>query len=541
MERIVHDLTQGSDEWHRFRLEHHGASEAAAMLGLSKNTTRSELLRVKHSGIPKEFSDFVQTHILDYGHEVEALARPRVEELIGEELYPATYSYGKLSASSDGLNMAVTIGMEHKQWNAELAAAVERGELPEEHQPQCQQTMHVTGAEKIIFTVSDGTPDNFVHMEVFPDEAWVKRIVAGWKQFDEDLLNYKPPEFIPAAVATPSMALPALSIQVEGQISLIDNLAVFGDGLKTFIARIPEKPSTDQEFADCKAACKTLQEAQDKLDAAEAHALGQIASFDEMKRTKALYFNLARDTRLALEKLVTAREKSIKEEIVQKGKTAFADHIAALNKRLGKSYMPVIPSDFAGVIKSKRTITSLQDAVDTELARAKIAANEIADRIQINLTTLREEASDFKFLFADTETIVLKPNDDLATLVKLRISEHKAAEEKKAEEQREKIRQEELAKIEAANKAELERQAQAAAAATVTAPAVAAPAPAEALATTGTKPKIVATAKGPRPTAEQIISVVATHYNVPESKALEWLLDTDFHGAIPRRAQGVAA
>ena len=77
----IHELTQGSDEWAALRLTHHGASEAAAMLGLSKKTTRSELLRIKHTGMPKEFSDWVQKNILDYGHEVEAMARPIIEGL----------------------------------------------------------------------------------------------------------------------------------------------------------------------------------------------------------------------------------------------------------------------------------------------------------------------------------------------------------------------------------------------------------------------------------------------------------------------------
>lgn len=72
----VHDLIQGSDEWHRFRLDHFGASEAAAMLGLSPHVKRGELLRMKHTGQPKEFSDWFQKNILDNGHAVEALARP---------------------------------------------------------------------------------------------------------------------------------------------------------------------------------------------------------------------------------------------------------------------------------------------------------------------------------------------------------------------------------------------------------------------------------------------------------------------------------
>ena len=41
------------------------------------------------------------------------------------------------------------------------AVNVGRLALPEEHMPQCQQVLMVTGAEKLLFVVSDGTPDKF--------------------------------------------------------------------------------------------------------------------------------------------------------------------------------------------------------------------------------------------------------------------------------------------------------------------------------------------------------------------------------------------
>jgi hypothetical protein len=95
-------------------------------------------------------------------------------------------------------------------------------------------------------------------------------------------------------------------------------------------------------------------------------------------------------------------------------------------------------------------VASLRDAVDTELARFKIEANAVADRIQINLGTLRELAANHTFLFADTASIVLKASDDLTALVKLRIAEHEQAEVDKAAALRAKIAEEERVKAEAA-------------------------------------------------------------------------------------------
>jgi hypothetical protein len=175
----------------------------------------------------------------------------------------------------------------------------------------------------------------------------------------------------------------------------------------------------------------------------------QVSVVDDMVRTVATYKELARKTRLMLEKVVKARKETIRVEIHQAVKDKAAAHIADLNKRLGKPYMPAVAADFAGAMKGKKTITSLRDAVDTELARFKIEANAVADRIQINLGLLRELASDHAFLFADTSTIVLKAADDLTALIKMRIADHDRTELAKAEALRARIADEERAKAQA--------------------------------------------------------------------------------------------
>jgi predicted phage-related endonuclease len=449
----IHDLIQGSPEWAAFRLEHRGASEAAAMLGISTLITRTELLHMKATATAQEFSEWVQKNILDYGHQVEAMARPLVEELIGEDLYPVTCSDGLLSASCDGLTMGEDVAFEHKQWNQALADAIAAGQLPDEYMPQPQQIMMVTGCAKVIFVCSDGTRDNFVYLVVLPDPVWQERIRAGWAQFEADLATYQHVEVLPAPVAAAVQDLPALSIRVDGQLTLNHNLVVFGERLQSFIADIDTNPSDDQAFADAEQAIKVMERAETALGAAEASALGQVSAVDEMVRTVASYKELARKTRLMLEKVVKARKETIRVEIHQAAKDKAAAHIAALNARLGKPYMPAVPVDFAGAMKGKKTVTSLRDAVDTELARFKIEANAVADRIQINLGILRELAGAHAFLFADAASLVLKASDDLTALVKMRIAEHEQAEAAKAEALRAQIAEEERVKAEAAERA----------------------------------------------------------------------------------------
>ena len=278
-EPIVHSLVQGTPEWEAFRLHYHGASEAAAMLGLSTNMKRNELLHVKKTGTPKEFSQFVQERILDRGHELEALARPLVEEDLGEDLYPVTYSMGKESASCDGLTMLGDIAFEHKQWNEELAELVRQSIVPDSHMPQCQQILMVTGAERVRFTVSDGTRERFVWVDVTPDPKWFDRIRAGWDQFDKDLAEYEPKETDVKPIGRTPETLPALRLQVSGQVTA-SNLNEFKEHALAVFAGINRELTTDQHFADAEKTVKWCGEVESRLAAAKEHALSQTASID---------------------------------------------------------------------------------------------------------------------------------------------------------------------------------------------------------------------------------------------------------------------
>ncbi|UQV43399.1 YqaJ viral recombinase family protein [Janthinobacterium lividum] len=447
--REIHNLLQGSDDWHAFRFNHHGASEAAAMLGLSKKVTRSELVRMKATGLAKEFSDWVQENILDYGHEVEALARPFAEKIIGDDLYPATLSLGRESASCDGLNMAETIGFEHKQWNAELATSVRADVLPEEHQPQVQQQLLVTGAEKWLFMTSDGTEDNMVWMWVYPDTAWFSRIVAGWEQFDIDVANYTQVDIAEKPAAEPIAALPALVVQTEGKV-VSSNLVAYKAAAEKFIAKINTKLETDEDFANAENTVKYCGEAEDKLELAKAAALAQTATIDEVMRTVDHIKAQFRAKRLELEKLVKTRKEQIKETILNEGRHAFTAHIAALETEITPLRLQQQQPDFAGAMKGKRTLGSLRDAVSTTLANAKIAANTQAADYRAKQAWCREHAATYGFLFMDMANIIGKPMEDFQLVITSRIADHKRAEEAKAEAERARIREEERVKAEKA-------------------------------------------------------------------------------------------
>lgn len=446
----VLNIQQGSPEWLAARAKHFTASEAPAMLGLSKYVSRNELLRQKATGIAKAIDDGTQ-RLFDSGHEAEAAARPIADAIVCDTLYPVTGTAEidglPLLASFDGLTLTEDTAWENKLWNAEFAAhVIETQDAPDTHWPQLEQQLLVSGAKRVLFTISDGTEDRFVNIWYESKPERRARLIAGWKQFAEDLENYQHVEVIPAAVATPQAQLPAVSVQVLGSIEVRDNLTAFGDALRAYVERINRKPETDQDFADLEASCKTLKEAETALDAAENSALGQAASIDQMRRIVAESRELARTTRLTIEKLVDAEKKNRREKIVTEAKESLRKFVAELNARV--KFMPEIQADFGGAIKGKKTLASIKNSVDTELARAKTEASMIADMIDANIKVYGELAAGYESLFADLGKLVNQPPEFCRATIENRVNQQKTHDEARRAAEAERIRAEEREKIE---------------------------------------------------------------------------------------------
>jgi putative phage-type endonuclease len=442
------NLVQGTLDWHEHRRKHFNASEAAAMLGFNPTTSRNDLLRMKATGNEKEFTAWVQKNVLDYGHEVEAMARPIVEKMIQEELYPVTGTEGSLSASFDGLTMMETIAFEHKQWNEALADLVRQNEVPDSHMPQLQQQLIVSGAEKVIFVVSDGTPEKMVWTTVYPNEEWFDELIQGWTQFRVDLNDYEHKEYKEKPVADPIQELPALFVELEGEVKST-NLSLVKDAATSFIENIKTDLETDEDFANAEEAAKFCDKAEKQLEATKGAALAQTQSIDEVMKTIDFVKDQLRSKRLMLNKLVKERKDQIKAQIVSESKGKFSEHIAMLNAKIAPCSIPATTPDFVGAMKNKRTIASLYNAVDTELANAKIEANKVFNLISDNLDHYMIEADGHEFLFNDLSQIINSPLEAFDAVIKTRIYDHSHQVAKKAEAERERIRVEEEAKARA--------------------------------------------------------------------------------------------
>lgn len=442
--RVLNNVVQGSERWHEERSFRRCASEAPAMLGLSKYVTRSELLRLKAGGEPAEASAHKQA-LFDRGHEAEAAARVIAEELLGDELYPCTVvsDDGLYLASLDGLTDDGQTLFEHKLYSADLAGMVVGDSLSPEYLAQIDHQMMVTGATRCMFMVSDGTKDFCCWMWVERNEERIAALRAGWDQFALDLANYAHREAEPVAVGVSPENLPALRIEVTGMVTQ-SNLREFKTHALAVFEGINTDLQTDSDFANAEKTVKWCADIESRLDAAKQHALSQTASIDELFRAIDQIKEIARAKRLELDKLVRSRKDSIRAEIMAEGAKALTEHHIKLAARIGASFFPVVKADFAGAMKGKRTIDSLRDAVATTLAHAKIAANELADRMHANLQTLR--GSDHASLFPDAEALAVKPAEDVVLIMIGRIAKAKAEADRRAEEARERIRREEEAK-----------------------------------------------------------------------------------------------
>jgi putative phage-type endonuclease len=425
---VVEQLVQGTPAWHAHRARHFNASDAPAMMGCSPYETRAALLRRLHTGIANEHDAGTQ-RLFANGHRFEALARPVAERIIDEPLDAITVTNGRLSASLDGATLDGQILFEHKTLTAELRTLLAPGgntpgsALPLHYRVQMEQQLHCAGGDRCLFMASKWSDDDEMveerHCWYTGDITLRTQIIHGWQQFEADLFGYVPAEVMERATAAPQDHLPAVSVQLSGALAVVSNLAPFGVALREFIAKIPARPSTDQEFADTEAACKRLKEAEERLQAAEDSALASMADVNEMRRLVGEFRELARGTRLASEKLVKARKEQIREEEVQRGSKALAEHVIALCERIGGPYIPPIPFGFAGAIKGLKSLDSVRNAIDTELARCKIEASALADKIDANLKAIA--AANAPHLFADKAVLVLKAPDDLAAIITTRV------------------------------------------------------------------------------------------------------------------------
>lgn len=467
-------LQQGSPAWHQHRAQHFNASDAPAMMACSPYMTRAELVKKLATGVTAEV-DAATQRIFDAGHQFEALARPLAEAIAEDDFSPCVGTSGKYSASFDGLTFMADTAFEHKSLNAALREAMFGGctgaDLPLVYQVQMEQQAMVSGCQRILFMASKWEADRSTGEMVLVEErhCWYTpnlelraRIVAGWEQLETDVAAYDPSAQRAAApVAAPVDSLPAVAVTLQGSLAVVSNLEAVGKAVRSFIDKMVPKPATDQEFADADAECKALKKGEEAMKTAVASALAQVSDVELFTRTANDLAELMRTTRLAREKLVGAEKDARRTALVTGAQAALDQHIQALNQRLRANWVPRTAGGFGEVIKGKKSLANMEDAVAVALTDAKHEANLLAQRLEANRAHLVQEDGDWMALFADFGVVGAKAAEDFEALAALRIGNHKHAEAARLEAEREKIRAQEQAKAEAAVRAQQEAQRQA--------------------------------------------------------------------------------
>lgn len=548
----VHNLQQGTDLWHAHRNHHFNASDAAAMLGASQYTSRSDLIKQIATGISPEVDRSTQKRF-DDGHRCEALARPLAEKIIGQELYPVCGSedFGlskPLGASYDGLTIGEDTSFEHKRLNAELRKIMVPGssasDLPLQHRIQMEQQILVSGGsiQRVLFMASEWDEDDQLveerHCWYESDPELKSQIIPGWQQLEVDIAAYVPEEVKAEPVTKAAETLPVPSIVVRGEITT-SNLAEITPQFDRILQDINTELVTDDHFAQADIDAKACREAAKNLKLTAQAVINQIAPVSEAVSTLEDYAKQFDALGLKLEKGSKEKKDTLRANAILKAKQDFAEHVAALEKEIAPLRMSIIAPNFAEAIKGVKTIATMNDRIKTALAQGRADAEAEARDLRTKINWFDEHAAEHKFLFNDLATIIRKPSDDFALLVKTRISDHQTEQDRKLEAERERIRLEEAAKArqeetDAAHAKALAeeraKQEEKPAITTETTQSVVPASVAAELTTTAAesvrkaqKPSNVRYFEGTQPSSEEIIDVVAKAYGAKPDTAQKWL------------------
>lgn len=466
----VHTVEQGSAEWLLEREACFCASDAPAMMGVSKHKSRRALLHEKKTGQREEVDTFTQARF-DKGHETEASARKIVELDLFEDLRPAVVSREidglMLMASLDGCSEDGFYLFEHKLWNETLVANIKKGVLEPSYYWQLEQQLMISEANQVIFVCSDGTADKMVQMIYQSTVERRSELIAGWKQFAKDLESYEPEAIVEVVTGITAETFPLVKYKVEGS-QIISNIAQVLPAIKERaeieMNRVLE---TDQDFADKELMNKAVVAARASIKQAVADVTGEFVSYSEFATIGAEIDSVLQKMQSSGEKAVKLAKDAKKESIKAAAKAeilAYLDDCSKVISPLNISGIIEIDADFTGAMKNKRTLESLKDAVDGVVASAKIEIDAVMARVVPNQVFVRAEAVAYKFLFSDLVNIINQAAEPFQAIVRARIAAHKQEEKQKDEDRRAVIREEErvLAEKQAKEQANLDKLAESA-------------------------------------------------------------------------------
>lgn len=183
-------MEQNTDEWHEFRRNHVGSSDAPAIMGISPWKSIVQLYEEKITGINSQKDN----PWMKRGRDKEQEARDLYCFITGHNMSPVVLEhpqYKFMSASLDGMtpfgNCAVEIKIPGK---VDHEKALE-GFIPDKYYPQLQHQIFVANLDMIDYFSWDGNTHALLHVK--RDQEYIVKMIEKELQFWDCVCNRRQP------------------------------------------------------------------------------------------------------------------------------------------------------------------------------------------------------------------------------------------------------------------------------------------------------------------------------------------------------------
>ncbi len=177
----IERLQQNTPEWHRWRMQGIGASDAPIVMGDAPFRTPRFLWSVK-TGLARESAVGPAAR---RGRALEQAARSAYERHTGIPMEPLCMVHDRLEwmrASLDGLSFDGSTALEIKcPWRDRDLDALRAGRIPTHYHAQVQHQLEVSGAEELHYWSFDGKAGTLVRVR--PDREYVARLLDAEAAF----------------------------------------------------------------------------------------------------------------------------------------------------------------------------------------------------------------------------------------------------------------------------------------------------------------------------------------------------------------------
>jgi putative phage-type endonuclease len=188
------NLKQGSEEWHEFRRNHIGASDAPVIInGIHFDKTVKQLYIEKTNSKENLTSS---NYSMRRGIELEPVARSIFEAETGYLMSPDVKEHPTIkfmSASSDGFELDGKCIVEIKCPGPKDHEIALDGAVPEKYIPQLQHQMEVYGMDSMYY-MSYRSDDDYTIFQVRKDHEYTNKLIHAEREFWDRVQNRTPPD-----------------------------------------------------------------------------------------------------------------------------------------------------------------------------------------------------------------------------------------------------------------------------------------------------------------------------------------------------------